>query len=411
MYEILKSKLEGFNENPIKFTEGLLRTPSESLNEKKISELIYNQMQKLGYDRVFRDKIGNVIGMVMGRDSGPNVLLNSHMDTISYNSEENGSDDIYQGHRENGFIMGPGASDCKGGISAQIFAGALLKNSLLPLKGNLIVALTVAEENGRSVGLRALLHETLPGLELQKPDYAILGEPTDLGIYYGHDGWFTSNLNFRGLSPFVVNDAVRFVEEELKILFPNKGNGNNCQILSCLPPIFGINGDECDARIQVDRRIPEMTSATYLKEEFQGILSQIKKYFRGTVNIDVEIPHNEEQVFTGEKFVVPQITSAWSMDPFNPIMLRAKQALSDAGCEIRASKWQLKKMGMGTGGGTLVNEFHIPTIGYGPGDESVAHNPCEVLEVKKLYKAIYGTASIVQSLIGFPVAGWTSDEI
>ena len=39
----------------------------------------------------------------------------------------------------NGRLYGLGAADCKGGLAAQIFAGALLERSMLPLRGNLVV--------------------------------------------------------------------------------------------------------------------------------------------------------------------------------------------------------------------------------------------------------------------------------
>jgi acetylornithine deacetylase len=66
---------------------------------------------------------------------------------------------------------------------------------------------------------------------------------------------------------------------------------------------------------------------------------------------------------------------------------------------------------MATAGGVLTKEYSIPTIGYGPGNEDVIHAPNEFVEVDKISEAVYGTASIVHSLIGVPVFGWTSDSI
>ena len=62
-------------------------------------------------------------------------------------------------------------------------------------------------------------------------------------------------------------------------------------------------------------------------------------------------------------------------------------------------------------GSVLVNDFKIPTIGYGPGCEAQAHERGEFVELEKMYTAIYGTAAIAHSLIGIPVCGWTADEI
>ncbi len=66
---------------------------------------------------------------------------------------------------------------------------------------------------------------------------------------------------------------------------------------------------------------------------------------------------------------------------------------------------------MGTAGSVLTRDFKVPTMGYGPGHEELAHADNESVEIGKIHEAVYGTASIVHSLIGVPVCGWTSDEI
>ena len=57
------------------------------------------------------------------------------------------------------------------------------------------------------------------------------------------------------------------------------------------------------------------------------------------------------------------------------------------------------------------SEFHVPTIGYGPGSEDLAHASTNTWRSAKITEAVYGTAAIVHGLIGIPVFGWTSDEI
>ena len=56
-------------------------------------------------------------------------------------------------------------------------------------------------------------------------------------------------------------------------------------------------------------------------------------------------------------------------------------------------------------------ELGVPTIGYGPGNEKVAHARDEYVETSHLAEAIYGNAAIVHSLVGVPVYGWSTDEI
>ena len=64
---------------------------------------------------------------------------------------------------------------------------------------------------------------------------------------------------------------------------------------------------------------------------------------------------------------------------------------------------------MGTAGSILSKKFNIPTIGYGPGNEAVAHLPGEYVEIEKIKEGVLETASIIHNLAGVPVFGWTAD--
>ena len=77
------------------------------------------------------------------------------------------------------------------------------------------MAATVSEERGGSPGLRHLMRDTLPSLDIQ-PDYAMLGEPTALSIYYGHDGSATFEVLIEGPDSFQVNDATHAVFENFR---------------------------------------------------------------------------------------------------------------------------------------------------------------------------------------------------
>jgi acetylornithine deacetylase/succinyl-diaminopimelate desuccinylase-like protein len=108
---------------------------------------------------------------------------------------------------------------------------------------------------------------------------------------------------------------------------------------------------------------------------------------------------------------VKRVTHAWSTDPFSPLLSRARQSLAAAGCAVRPGKWKLSRLGMGTSGSVLCNEFHIPTIGYGPGREEEAHSQGESVEIAKIVECTYGTAAMAHGLVGIPVFGWIPDEI
>jgi len=413
MYRMLRRKNEGLREDVAGFAQKLIRTPSVSLQEARVAELVEKQMREVGYDKVFRDECGNVVGILFGSEGERTILLNSHMDTVPRGREGLWHDSPYSGRIENRRIHGRGAADCKGGIAAQVFAGALLKRSLLPLRGNLVVAATVAEENGCSVGVRALIEKTLPELEM-KPTFAILGEPTGLGLYYGHEGWLQLEVRVDGVDRSQVGNAAT----TLVVTSFDFPYGIACLLdkpggaVVHRPRFEQVDGIRratvpMDQQLRSGEDVGEVIGHT--KQQATGVLQCIPNE---DLAVDVLVEEEEEQtLYTGRNVHVRHVTRPWSTDPFHPFMDRTRQALAAAGCEVRPGKWHLDGVGKGTAGSLLVNEFKVPTVGYGPGEEEMAHAPNEYVEIDRLVEAVYGTTAIVHALIGIPVFGWTSDEI
>ena len=404
MYNLLKGKNEGLKEDLVAFTQKLIRTPSTSLGESGVASLVENELKQVQCDKVFRDDVGNVVGLVLGREAEPTVLLNCHMDTIPVSQESLWKESPVSGSITNGQIYGIGAADCKGGLAAHVYTAALLKRSLLPLRGNLVVAATVAEENGCSIGVRHLMEKTLPELNL-KPSYAILGEPTGLGLYYGHDGWIEMDIQVEGNNPFLVDDAANAIFDE----YSNRRD-NETSSVTLRRPQFRNDGGRRQATIQMNRRLrpSENVSAIVTQTKHEAAMAA---QATGTVAVAVAVRQEKQKLYTGQSTMVRHVVNAWTTDPFHVLMERARQALSAAGCSVRPGKWSLDRIGMGTAGSVLTNEFHVPTIGYGPGTELMAHAVDESVSIDNLSEAVYGTAAIAHGLIGIPVFGWTADEI
>jgi len=409
MYDILQRKNKVLSDQAVTFAGKLVQQSSMSLGEEKVADLVQAKMEELGYENIFRDEFGNVVGMIIGREDGPTVLLNCHMDTVPVGSEDAWEDNPFSGKVEAGKLFGRGASDCKGGLAAQIYAGALLKRCLLPLKGNLIVAATVGEEQGSSVGVRGLMDKTLgdAGFEV---DYAILGEPTELGLYYGHDGWMELEVKVEGENMFDVDDAAKAIFSDFKSRASQRQDAAGREDIDTDPPRYELVDGVRSATIGMMRRLNEA-------EEVSDVLNQVEHDATmaangaGQVAVKVQVRQEKRQFYTGTQTIVQRVTNAWAIDPYHFLMERARQSLAAAGCEVRTGKWQLGRLGMGTAGSVLTKDYSIPAIGYGPGNEESSHGANEYVAVEKVKEAIYGTAAIVHSLIGIPVFGWTSDDI
>ena len=330
------------------FAAELVATPSTSLSEGRVADLVQNKMTELRYDRVLRDDVGNVVGIMFGRAAEPNLLLNCHMDTVGTSAESPFGTPPPDGTHDDERVYGRGAADCKGGLAAQIYAGALVKRSLLPLKGNLIVAATVAEENGLGMGVRALIERTLPELGM-KPTYAILGEPTDLNLYYGHDGWIDLDINVEGRNPFQVDDAARAIYEDLDSRAAFGAHGEPDQSVTVFEPRFEGAWGTRRATIRTTRRVLQ---ADAVDEVMQNVKHEASLVARnaGSVAVSVLVPEDTKQLYNGTTATAHRLTAGWAIDPFHPLMNRARQILTAAACKVQPGKWQMSRLGMGDGG-------------------------------------------------------------
>jgi len=409
MYDILRRKNEGLKDQVLAFTKELVQRPSPSLKESRVGKLVQRRMEALGYDKVFRDDFGNVIGAMFGREDGPTLLLCCHMDTALPGNEDLWDHSPFSGETKDGRLYGRGASDCKAGLAAQVFTGALLRRSLLPLQGNLIVAATVGEEIGGSVGVRRLMQNTLPELEIS-PTYAILGEPTDLGLYYGHDGWLELETEITGPNRSEVTCGANAVFDEYHSRIASDSNGDCPEEMVVRKPCCKDCSVCYVATIIVDRRLRDSKEVDVMVASMNHQAEMATELARD-VSVTVAVQQETKRTYTGTRAVVRKIVLPWETNPFSSLMERSRHALGAAGCQVRPGKWRLARLGMATAGGLLTKEYGVPTLGYGPGNESVIHAPNEYVEIDKIYEAVYGTAAIVHSIIGIPVFGWTSDEI
>lgn len=399
MYQRLAAQCEGLQEGVIDFARKLILTPSPSLSESKVARVVERKMKELQYDNAFIDDFGNVVGFILGRGQGPTLLLNTHMDTVTP-----GSGNLTQEIpiiSADGRLTGPGASDCKGGLAAQVFAGGLLKRSLLPLEGNLVVAATVGEESGNSLGVNGLIERTLPELGIE-PTYAVLGEPTDLGLYYGHDGWIAVDIKVTGEDSFQVN----LVKSTVLDVFLGAMDGARIEDRAETIVVHEIARHQTQgnysATIEIGRHLRSGEAVGDALEHLEHQASSIALFFGG-VSVSAQVAQVTQKFLGGTTAVVQKLTTPWYTDPFHPFLKQACHALAAIGSKVHLGKWRLDRRCLGTAGSTLTKKHHIPTIGYGPGREEVAHTDDEYVEIDKIRKALYGTAVIVYDLIGIPV--------
>ena len=148
---IIKQIADEVYPDMLAFCQKLIQTPSISGAEKALADLNLQEMKRLGYDEVFLDDYGNVVGLIKGTEPGPTIMYNSHMDHVSQGDAVNwcgydpygGQIDICEVDSQDKMpdtsecIHGRGASDVKAGEAVQIYAGALLVKEACTLRETL----------------------------------------------------------------------------------------------------------------------------------------------------------------------------------------------------------------------------------------------------------------------------------
>ena len=113
----------------IDFCQRMIRTPSLSGQEGAMAALVASEMRILGYDEVWIDAVGNVIGAMKGSRPGKGVMFNSHLDHVSPGDDSVWKHPPYGGVVDDGAIWGVGASDTKGALAAQVYGIAGLRQA------------------------------------------------------------------------------------------------------------------------------------------------------------------------------------------------------------------------------------------------------------------------------------------
>ena len=232
----------------------------------------------------------------------------------------------------------------------------------------MIVVASVAEQGGCSIGIRHFLKDTLPSIGL-KPSFAILGEPTDLGLYYGHDGWIEIELKVAGEVPEDVNRAAAELYSFLNKSSANalSENDNKEEISITLPEINQI-GKQTIALLRIMHRIRNKNEILHHLCRFRETARFVCKQFT-SVSTQTGIGRKTIHGKDSSTQLVRQFSLPWITDPLNSYFEEARLALRAADCVVRGGTWHLGRLGMGTAGNVLTELYGIPTIGYGPGSE------------------------------------------
>ena len=412
-FERIKKAAEGYKLDMVRFLRDMISHPSESCEEREVVACIKAEMEKLGYDKVEVDGLGNVIGW-MG-DGDKIIAIDSHIDTVGIGNIDNWTHDPYKGYEDDDIIYGRGGSDQEGGMASAVYGAKIMKDlGLIPKGYKIMVVGSVQEEDCDGMCWQYIYNK-----DKIVPEFVISTEPTDGGIYRGHRGRMEIRVDVKGVSchgsaPERGDNAiykmadilqdVRALNENpaddsveikglVKMLDPKynpehyedarflgRGTCTTSQIFYTSPSRCAV-ADSC--AISIDRRMTAGETWDSCLEEIRN-LPNVKKYGD---DVKVSMYMYDRPSWTGEVYETECYFPTW----INKENAAHVQAVVDAhhalwgderiGPESAMSlrhRPLIDKWTFSTNGVAIQGRYGIPCVGFGPGAESQAHAPNEI---------------------------------
>lgn len=376
----------------------MIRTLSLPGHEGELASLVANEMHDLGYNEIRIDEVGNVLGRIEGRGQAPALMFNTHLDHVDVGDPAGWPHPPFGGEIHDDRVWGRGAVDIKGPMAAQVVGVARLLAGERP-PGDVWVTAVVQEEIG-GVGARHLA-ETLPPIPI-----VVVGEPSHNTLRRGHRGRTElvahisgrsvhASVPERGVNPLFALGLFLGGLETLKM--PTDTDLGPSTVAPTL-----LRTDQTSANVVPGevwqtcdwRNIPGQSgedARAMLQAVAARVLSENPAHAES--EIDVVIPVIERRTYTGLERPIPGANPAYILPADHPAVVAAEDICREVLKEVRPTGvWQFA-----TDGGHFAEAGMAP-VGFGPGDEFLAHTVNEHIEISALEEAMAVNEALARNL-------------
>lgn len=392
IYNKVKLLAEAYCDLTAQNLSNLVRIKSLSCEEKEVQQELKWQMEVNGADEVKIDGLGNVIGR-LGKGSKI-IAIDGHVDTVDTGNIDNWTSDPFSGLIADGFVHGRGSVDQKGGVASMVTTLKIIKELGVPDDTSIYFVGSVMEEDCDGLCWKYLIEE-----EKLIPEMVIITEPTNLQIYRGQRGRMEIQLSFKGISAHgsapergknAIYEASKVALEIEKLNsrlsfdeFLGKGSITISEFKSGSPSLCAVADY---ARLHIDRRLTWGEKESTALEELKQI---IQNY-----DAKIVVPYYEETTFTGRKYGMKKYYPTWKLEENNPVIANGVKAYQ----KLFSQNPLINKWTFSTNGVTINGLYGIPVIGFGPGNEELAHAPNEKVPIHDLMIASAFYAAYIYSM-------------
>jgi len=333
----------------------MVRIPSLSGEEDRLARFLVEEMNQHGFD-AHVDEVGNAVGTI--GDTGPEIALVGHMDTVA------GQPPV---RLQDGILYGRGSVDAKGPLAAFVAAASRVG----PLGGvRLRVVGVTKEEHASSEGAR---HLALT----RAPDFLVIGEPSAWdGITLGYKGYLRAGLEFE------------------TSMGHGAHAGEMAGELACRA--WERVRDDASALSEDGAALYDQLLARLLsiRSEHDGLTQ--RAYLELALRLPPSLePHAAESWLTerceGARIEVQGALPAWSGPRTTPLARAlARAILSHGGQPTFKRKTGTADLNI------LAPAWGCPGLAYGPGDAALDHTPNEHIHVDEYLRSV----SILSDMLG-----------
>jgi putative selenium metabolism hydrolase len=383
----------------VSFARALAATPSVSGRESAAVELTAREMARLGFRDVEIDPAGNCVGCLGGDAAGPTLLIDGHIDSIPLHSADRWSVDPFGGQIQDGRLYGLGICDQKASIAAAAH-GLAASYAARPWPGRVVLVASVSEEDIEGAAVAGVV-------ERFEPEFAVTTEPSDTRLCIGQRGRAKVEVEVRGRASHA-GHASRGVNaaEGLAALIAAVRDADHPtharlgrRDITCIDiaswPYPSVSTVPGAALARFDCRFLPGETPESLLATFRDLAPRAWSAWPEAPVLEVGVVQARFNTWKGTAFSMPEFEPAWWTDEGTELVASAQAALADAGLDPEPTHYSFC-----TNGSYFAGVAGIATIGFGVGEEHMAHQVDEYVTLESLHAGAAGFAALAQRLLG-----------
>lgn len=385
----------------VAFAQELARTPSQSGHEREAVEATAAELERLGFERVEIDRVGNCIGY-LGEGPGPRLLVDGHIDSIPLHSKSSWTVDPFGGEIREGKLYGLGICDQKASIAAAAHGLAAARRAAGErAPGQVALVASVNEEDVEGAAL-AELAETF------QPTWAITTEPNDTRLAIGQRGRAKVEVTISGRACHAgharlgINavEALAALVVAVRDLLPPTHPVLGRRDLTCIDvaswPYPSVSTVPGAALARFDCRFLPGETPESLVKAFEEAAVAAWASWPEPPELRVALVEADFETWRGVHFRQTEFEPAWWTDEGSELVRAASRALEAVDLDATPMHYSFC-----TNGSYLAGVAGIPTIGFGVGEEHIAHQVDEHVALTSLARGAQGLGAIATELLGW----------